>query len=67
MVLIFGGRGPNGELLNDLWGLRRHNNGNWDWQQAPYRPVLAPPAERIQHTSVCYKNLFLVVGGKGRV
>jgi protein phosphatase len=31
MVLIFGGRGGNGASLNDLWGLRRHNNGDWDW------------------------------------
>lgn len=31
MILIFGGRGDNKELLNDLWGLRRHRNGNWEW------------------------------------
>ena len=65
MVLIFGGRGANGDPLNDLWGLRRHQNGEWDWQQAPYRPVMAPPVPRSQHSSICYKNLFLVIGGRG--
>lgn len=66
MVLIFGGRGTNGESLNDLWGLRRHSDGTWDWQSAPYRPTVAPPEPRLQHSSVCYKNLFLVIGGNGR-
>lgn len=31
MILIFGGRGENREMLNDLWGLRRHRNGDWEW------------------------------------
>lgn len=31
MILIYGGRNENSEMLNDLWGLRRHRNGNWDW------------------------------------
>ena len=54
-----------GEPLNDLWGLRRHQNGEWDWQVAPYRPAMVPPAPRSQHSSLCYKNLFLVIGGRG--
>jgi len=31
MILIFGGRTENKEILNDLWGLRRHRNGDWEW------------------------------------
>lgn len=66
MVLVFGGRSVNGESLNDLWGLRRHANGQWDWQQAPSRSVNAPPIPRSQHAALCYKNLFLAIGGKGQ-
>lgn len=64
MVLIFGGRTNEGQPLNDLWGLRRHNNGDWDWLEAPYRPSCQPPAERYQHSAVCFNNLFIVVGGR---
>lgn len=31
MILMFGGRNKGGNALDDLWGLRRHNNGEWDW------------------------------------
>lgn len=64
MVLIFGGRTNDGNPLNDLWGLRRHNNGDWDWLEAPYRPGSQLPAERYQHSAVCFNNLFIVIGGR---
>lgn len=35
MVLLFGGRNGQQQALNDFWGLRRHNNGLWDWLEAP--------------------------------
>lgn len=66
MVLVFGGRSGAGESLNDLWGLRRHANGQWDWQLAPTRAVSSPPVARSQHSALCYKNLFLTIGGKGQ-
>ena len=31
MILFFGGRGGRREIFNDLWGLRKHRNGNWEW------------------------------------
>lgn len=37
MMLIFGGRGLRGQCHNDLWGLRRHKDGNWDWTNADYK------------------------------
>jgi len=37
MMVIFGGRGPDNNALNDTWGLRRHLDGKWDWVKAPYK------------------------------
>ncbi len=31
MMVIFGGRRKDGQVLNDMWGLRKHRNGVWDW------------------------------------
>lgn len=31
MMVIFGGRSKEQTVLNDMWGLRKHRNGNWDW------------------------------------
>lgn len=64
MILVFGGRNSKSQALNDLWGLRRHNNGEWDWLQAPYRANVKKPDERYQHSAACYQNLFFVVGGR---
>ena len=30
MMVTFGGRRKEGNLLNDMWGLRRHRDGRWD-------------------------------------
>ena len=37
MVLLFGGRNSENVALNDLWGLRRHKSGYWEWVRAPSR------------------------------
>ncbi len=42
MVLLFGGRDGKQKALNDLWGLRRHKTGVWDWIIAPYKTKVAP-------------------------
>lgn len=42
MMIIFGGRDAQENSLNDTWGLRRHNNGSWDWAQAPYKNDYKP-------------------------
>ena len=31
MMVTFGGRKKEGQILNDMWGLRKHRNGKWDW------------------------------------
>lgn len=31
MMVIFGGRKKEGQVLNDMWGLRKHRDGKWDW------------------------------------
>lgn len=31
MMVIFGGRKKDSIVLNDMWGLRRHRDGTWDW------------------------------------
>lgn len=31
MLIINGGRNLQGQTCNDVWGLRRHRNGKWDW------------------------------------
>ena len=66
MVLVYGGRDKKNQPLNDLWGLRLHNNGVWDWNKAPnkFMQNAELPSSRYQHTSVCLNNLFLVIGGR---
>lgn len=62
MVLIFGGRNPDGIALNDLWGLRKHKNGVWDFIEAPAGKN--KPICRYQHQMICTRNLILIVGGR---
>ena len=66
MVLLFGGRAQQNQALNDLWGLRKHNNGSWDWNLAPNKVFSghSQPTERYQHNLVCIKNMMLVIGGR---
>jgi protein phosphatase len=61
MMVTFGGRRKEGNLLNDMWGLRRHRNGQWDWTKAPYKGT---PKERHQHSSIFCGNFFINIGGR---
>ena len=61
MMVIFGGRKKDGNVLNDMWGLRRHRNGNWDWTKAPYK---GNPKDRLQHSSLFCGNFFINIGGR---
>ena len=63
MMVVFGGRKKNGQNLNDMWGLRKHRNGKWDWMKAPYRGT---PQDRIQHSSLFCGNFFINVGGRSQ-
>ena len=61
MMVIFGGRSKEGTYLNDMWGLRRHRSGVWDWMKAPFKGV---PKERLQHCSVFLGPFFINIGGR---
>lgn len=63
MMVVFGGRKKNGQHLNDMWGLRKHRSGVWDWMKAPYRGT---PHDRIQHSSLFCGNFFINVGGRSQ-
>lgn len=65
MIIVFGGRDGSGKTLNEIWGLRRHNNGQWDWtrpsaQEDNSRPALG----RYQHRSLFFGSLMFNIGGK---
>jgi protein phosphatase len=62
MILIFGGRADKRTPLNDLWGLRKHRNGSWEWILAPCSNKVTP-LKRYQHSSICYSNNMIVLGG----
>ena len=64
MILVFGGRIYQNTALNDLWGLRRHNNGVWDWIQAPSKNTTVVPKERYQHAMICINDLVIIIGGR---
>jgi protein phosphatase len=62
MMVIFGGRKKEGNhFLNDMWGLRRHRIGTWDWTKAPYKGT---PKDRLQHSSIFCGNFFINIGGR---
>jgi diadenosine tetraphosphatase ApaH/serine/threonine PP2A family protein phosphatase len=61
MMVTYGGRKKDGLVLNDMWGLRRHRNGTWDWTKAPYKGV---PKDRLQHSSIFCGNFFINIGGR---
>ena len=63
MMVVFGGRKKNGQHLNDMWGLRKHRSGVWDWMKAPYRGT---PNDRIQHCSLFCGNFFINIGGRSQ-
>ena len=63
MMVVFGGRRKDGHHLNDMWGLRRHRSGIWDWMKAPFKGT---PHDRIQHSSVFCGNYFINIGGRSQ-
>ena len=63
MVLMFGGRNNKNIAMNDLWGLRRHKSGVWDWVKAPMKNDKIP-MERYQHSMICINSMVLLIGGR---
>lgn len=64
MIIIFGGRDSTGKTLNDVWGLRKHRNGTWDWIKPPEQSESVAPLGRYQHRSLFYGSLMFNIGGK---
>lgn len=64
MVVVFGGRTPDNRSLKDIWGLRQHRNGQWDWVEAPTKRG-TPPEPRFQHSAIFFNSKLLIVGGRG--
>ena len=65
MIIIFGGRDASGRTLNEIWGLRRHNNGKWDWTRPAIQEDNSKPSlGRYQHRSLFFGSLMFNIGGK---
>ncbi|EAN31775.1 Calcineurin-like phosphoesterase family protein [Theileria parva strain Muguga] len=63
MIVIFGGRGTESRSLNDVWGLRQHRDGTWDWIEAPVNSGTKPDP-RYQHSCAFVGSKFVVLGGR---
>ena len=63
MLIIFGGRDLNDKALNDIWGLRRHRNGKWDWIKGPIKNNYIMKS-RYNQSCVFYNTLMILIGGK---
>jgi len=64
MMVVFGGRTPDNRSLKDIWGLRQHRDGSWDWVEAPTKRG-QPPEPRFQHSCIFLHSKLLIVGGRG--
>mmetsp|Transcript_101111 Transcript_101111/g.324811 ORF Transcript_101111/g.324811 Transcript_101111/m.324811 type:complete len:842 (-) Transcript_101111:156-2681(-) len=64
MMVVFGGRTPDNRSLKDIWGLRQHRDGRWDWVEAPTKRG-TPPEPRFQHSAIFLNSRLLIVGGRG--
>mmetsp|Transcript_85324 Transcript_85324/g.178299 ORF Transcript_85324/g.178299 Transcript_85324/m.178299 type:complete len:833 (+) Transcript_85324:123-2621(+) len=64
MMVVFGGRTPDNRSLKDIWGLRQHRDGRWDWVEAPTKRG-TPPEPRFQHSAIFLGSKLLIVGGRG--
>ena len=53
----------NVAALNDIWGLRKHRNGTWDWVFPPKNQSYNP-LPRYQHL-ICFSGTnMIVIGGR---
>lgn len=64
MIIVHGGRDAENRMLNEVWGLRRHRNGRWDWVTPPTTRGRAEATGRCQHTTTFFGTLMFNVGGK---
>jgi len=66
MIVVFGGRkgGSKQSALSDVWGLRKHRSGVWDWVKAPQEPNNPMIKPRYQHSALFLGSLMIIVGGR---
>jgi protein phosphatase len=64
MIIVFGGRDVEGRTLNEVWGLRKHRDGKWDWTRPPEKQDSVAPLGRYQHRSIFFGSLMFNIGGK---
>lgn len=65
MIIIYGGRDAENKTVNEVWGLRKHRTGKWDWVTPPVNPNSeVTPMGRYQHRSMFYGTLMFNIGGK---
>ncbi|OII78373.1 serine threonine protein phosphatase [Cryptosporidium andersoni] len=64
MTVVHGGRASDSRYLKDIWGLRQHRDGRWDWIEAP-RKKGGPPVPRFQHVVLFIGTKMLAIGGRG--
>lgn len=65
MIIVYGGRDSENRTLNEVWGLRKHRNGKWDWVTPPQtNSAEAAPMGRYQHRSLFFGTLMVNIGGK---
>ena len=64
ILLIFGGRDSNENPLNDIWGLSLNDDDSWSWNRGIIKnnDEMIP---RYNHSMVFYKELMIIIGGRG--
>ena len=62
MIFIYGGKGINKEVYNDMYGLSINRKGVWKWTLVEYRNNYIPQ-KRFHHSMVFYHNLLIIFGG----
>ena len=64
MMIIYGGRDVTNKTCKEVWGLRKHRDGRWDWTK-PSNPGNSETGDgRYQHVSLYLGSLLINVGGK---
>lgn len=49
--------------LNDIWGLRKHRDGSWDWVTPPKSETYTPIC-RYQHLVCFMGSMMVIMGGR---
>lgn len=64
MMIVFGGRFNSGATSREIWGLRKHRNGMWDWTTPENLNNFNFVKGRYQHVSLYLGSLLINIGGK---